>query len=762
MVDFHELSTADFGSLDAAATAWTTVAQKLKSMDDDWNNTVIAQVNSECWVGNAADQARPGLKRTNDQLTDATTEANALASIFGDAATEFKAARTKLDKAVQDARTAGLTVGSDGTVSWPPADSATRHDPDGLKDYQKEWRGKADTARAAIDAAVAEATAADERIAYALTSDSGTDKDHSFNGKAIGGGPEADGTRAAQLARKGGDISDAELTELNSLLSSHQDDPKFATKFYQDIGPDGLIKSWNSMVGDPGHYRDPKDPRWKAYQDLQKNLGLNLATATRQSNQPHLSDEWAAALRKAGAQPVWDKPYRASGLDYQPYGYQVLSGILMSGNYDPHFIDPIAQHVTQLDTNREKYWPAPPQAVADRVHGFNLLGGDGGLGFQPTTAVMQALAHSPAAATQFFTEQPTAYNEDGTVNPGGKAKPADYLTYYSHDKDWLPDTNSLRDPNALDQSRHAGPTAFGHALEAATTGHPYDVPADVPPKPHTADQANLMQRVVDTFGTHGDNGALDDIKGDGKFSTMRTSLGHMTAEYIGDVQNSVVHSDVLPVNGAPAHLNGAAVHGLLDALGRDPEAYGSVVNADQAYTTALVRGHLDGSTDFPRLDADIRHDAFAGGIVNGILNEARIDEVHNQHAADDKAYNDALEKNVGYAKEAFNATIGKVTEKIPLGSELSGQLVDSITESVIEANQRDTTEDGRQEARNYSSEAQQYAAQSIQQAIADASQTSGLSKADLDRISADATDNLLTGYAAGVSNNSNVNSKGSS
>ncbi|MET8629263.1 PPE domain-containing protein [Kitasatospora sp. NPDC004669] len=126
MVDFHELSNVGFDSLESAATAWEQVALKLKSMDQDWDSTVIAKVNSACWSGPSADPARPGLQRTNEQLSAAATEANALASIFKDAAGEFQAVKAKLEKAVADARTDGRTVTGDGTVSWPPADNRCR------------------------------------------------------------------------------------------------------------------------------------------------------------------------------------------------------------------------------------------------------------------------------------------------------------------------------------------------------------------------------------------------------------------------------------------------------------------------------------------------------------------------------------------------------------------------------------------------------------------------------------------------------------
>lgn len=358
MVDFHELSTAKLDTLGEAATAWDDVVKKLHAMDQDWDSTVVAKVNSANWSGPSADQARPKIQRVNEQITAAVTQATAIAAVFKDAGNDFQAAKAKLDKAVADAKGAGLTVTDDGTVSWPPADNATRHDPEASRAYNDEYHTKAEVARKAIDSAVEEATAADERAAWALRSDTATDNLKSFNAKAIGAGPDADGIRAAQLAGKGSKLSDAELLELNSLLSANQNDPKFSTRFYQDLGPKGTLQAWNNMVGDESQFNGASDARWKQYQELQKNLGLNLATATRTTNEPHLSDQWAADLRKAGSETMWDKPYRQGGMDYAPYGYQVLSGILRTGDYDPHFLNPIAEHITQLDSD-EKYWPAP-------------------------------------------------------------------------------------------------------------------------------------------------------------------------------------------------------------------------------------------------------------------------------------------------------------------------------------------------------------------------------------------------------------------
>ncbi|MFD0275784.1 hypothetical protein ACFVHB_18030 [Kitasatospora sp. NPDC127111] len=758
MVDFHELRTAKLGVLDEAATAWDDVVGKLRAMDQDWDATVIRKVDSAAWNGPSADLARPRLRRVNEQLTAAVTEAGAIASILRDAGNDFRAARSTLDEAVADARAAGLTVTDDGTVSWPPADNATRHDREALQAYENENRARAEAARRAIDAAVQEATAADERAAWALRSDTRTDGAKSFNATAVGAGPDADGIRAARLAARGGSLSDAELTELNSLVAANRNDPVFSTRFYQDLGPRGTLQAWNSMVGDESPLDGADDARRKQYRELQRNLGLALATATRTGNVPHLPDQWAADLRGAGAEPVRDKPYRQSGTDYAPYGYQVLSGILRTGDYDPHFLVPIAEHITQLDTD-EKYWPAPLYGPRGDRRGFNLLGPEGGSGFEPTTAVLEALGHSPGAATRFFHDAPTAYRTDGTVDPNGKAEPADYLHYFTHGKEYTPDTLARNDELRRAGAR-SGPDALGHALEAATTGRPYDDPSGTPVG-HTADRAAVMHKVVETFGNHGAGGVLDELRGeDGRFAPLRDSLGRMSADYIGDVQRALSpHKDDLPVNGAPAGLKGSSVHGLLDALGRDPDAYAAVANANQAYSTAVVRGHLESGADFPRLEADVDSTARAGGVVGGILNEARIHQVHTGHATSDQEYDEALERNAGYATTAFTTTIGVLTETVPVAGEVAGFLVEEITDSVVRANRRDTTEDGRQEGRDHAAEGRAAAALGARHIVIAAADGTGLDAEDVRRLADGAGDRALDGYTDGSNTDQSSNGR---
>lgn len=139
------------------------------------------------------------------------------------------------------------------------------------------------------------------------------------------------------------------------------------------------------------------------------------------------------------------------------------------------------------------------------------------------------------------------------------------------------------------------------------------------------------------------------------------------------------------------------------------------------------------------------------GVISGILNEARIDEVHQEHASSDKEYNEALEKNAGYAQTAFSTTIGLATERVPLAGEAADFLVEQITDSVVKANERDTTEDGNQEGRDFVAEGREGAAVGAKQAVIDAANGTKLSPEDIQRLADSAGDRALDGYTDGSS-----------
>src|SRR5690606_4168289 len=176
------------------------------------------------------------------------------------------------------------------------------------------------------------------------------------------------------------------------------------------------------------------------------------------------------------------------------------------GNYDAKFLNPIAEHVAQLHEKDPRLFAGTKQVNGPYKNPFNPSGVNGA-GYAPTTAMLAALGHSPEAAKKFFTDPPTAYNEDGTANRGatadlrndndGKAS-ANYLEFVGNEE-WASfgDVNSL-DEKELEASLDHMPDALGHALEAATLGYPAGAPD--PPVVRDADNAAVMQQVIQKYG----------------------------------------------------------------------------------------------------------------------------------------------------------------------------------------------------------------------------------------------------------------------
>src|SRR5262249_6546732 len=148
--------------------------------------------------------------------------------------------------------------------------------------------------------------------------------------------------------------------------------------------------------------------------ELQRNMGYALANSTDPDTGHHLPASWGAEFRKLGTQKIeWQQ-----GLMNQPYGYQVLGGILRYGNYDPRFLDPIAEHITQLHQKDPDLLLTHVGFGQGERYGFNPSGRLGS-GEDPLNSVLEALGHSPEASERFFTGGPTAYREDGSVDPDG-------------------------------------------------------------------------------------------------------------------------------------------------------------------------------------------------------------------------------------------------------------------------------------------------------------------------------------------------------
>ncbi|MFI9328782.1 DUF6571 family protein [Kitasatospora sp. NPDC052868] len=744
MVTFSQLQHIDLASLNAAATDFETMVRSW-DLSTKMQNEVIGPVQQSGWHGPTADAAAGSLTRTRDQIHAAFEEASAIARTLREAHDEFAAARKDLQTAVQHAAGKGLTVDGEGGVHWPPAtDPVDKKDPDYAKGRQSDAQATADEIGKALD----RATEADTAATAALAGDTGTDSG-SFNSNPVGSLAEAEAKQAAQILSLGSKATDAQLTQLQSLLQHHNGDPRFAAAFYGGQEPATFLASYGAMA-QSGDFSD-SPARKAAVKGIQDGLGLTLATATDSHKQPHVSDDWEQRLRKAGGEQIPLDP--KANPKSSPYGYQILGNILRHGDYDAHFINPIAEHVTQLTNENPGRWDAVAAMHGSPFQEFQFTGvtdEKGNVhGFNPLSSVLEALGHSPEAATRFFSDPPTAYNPDGSVKShGGENKYFEMLTD-SGERSLLRDMPYPLRPNpGTADAFEVG--ALGHALEAATTGRGYD-DANAPLAKHTPEMSALTEKIFETYGT---KDGPEQLHGDkALFGAMNGSLGNITAAYMGDVQAALEGPGAPAVTGTPADLKDAEVRRLLDVLGRDPDAYASIAAGQQAYTTVQIEDAISkhGHGSQSEIQMAVENAVRPGGQVTGLITGAMADEVYTRHAAEDKDFNEAIDTKREIAGKVWEFTGGKAMERAPVAGEGVNFVVEQIMDGVAESYKVDTHNEADDEAKEAVSQAKHGAQKAVLETFDRAASGSGLDPAFLEQLRRRAGQVSDDGYTSGAS-----------
>ncbi|MFG2843657.1 hypothetical protein ACGF12_10855 [Kitasatospora sp. NPDC048296] len=648
MSTYSDLRQETFKGIETLASAFESLTRNWK-LSSEFTGDILTPLQGSNWRGDAAERAAATITKTRNELDAAFEEASAIGKTLREAHTELAAARADLDAALKRAADNSLTVDADGVnISWPaPTSDSDKHDPT----YATTYKALAQSVGQDIGKAVARAKAADTAAAAALGGATGKSRT-AFQPST---GPEEQGKKAADLLKLAGNLSDAQLDELNKALKANANNPQFTTAFYDRLGPDGFLKYYGQLAvasADKGN-------RSTAVADLQKNLGTALASATDSHNFPHLSDEWDAGLRKAGATRIEVWPAGRPTVSDQPFGYQILTNILRTGTYDPRFLNPVAEHVTQL-SQRKDFWTSGHWGDRE-FDELKLLGSPQGSqqgGFNPMTGVLEALAHSPQAATQFFHDPPTVYNLDGSV----KAHSQDKNTYLEAltkggGESPLQDVWKGHDfPGGHAQS--PGVLALGDALEAATTGRASDAPPGTPLPLHTQDMGEVMSDIVNRFGS--DDGRKLLYPG-GDFAALAPSLGHVSAAYMGDLQHALSKDDLLPRYGTPAKLDDSNTLKMLAALGRNPDAFGAIAQAQQAYTAAHIQEVIQHRDLYgPQFDSAVNNAAYAGGEVTGAIAAGRTHGIVGDAKAAAKAYNDAIDDNATWFKSVWTMTGGQL------------------------------------------------------------------------------------------------------
>ncbi|MFF4921263.1 hypothetical protein ACFY4B_11840 [Kitasatospora sp. NPDC001261] len=696
MVTYSQLNQVDLGSLASAAGDFESLVRKW-DLTQRMQNEVIGTIQQSGWHGDAAGLANAKLTWARDQIHAAFEEASALAKTLRDAHTEITAAKNDLTTAVRNATDAGLTVDGEGAVHWPPpTNQADKKD----AEYAKSWKAKAETAAKAIGDAIDRATEADLDASRALGDDTGSDGT-AFNANPVGGIPEEEAKAATYILSLGDQASDAQLKHLQDILDHHKNDPRFATSFYGNQDPATFMAKYGAMA-QSGDYAN-SSARTAAIKGIQQDLGLTLATATDTKQPLHVSDEWEKRFRAAGATQIPLRP----GADpaKSPYGYQIMANLLRNGSYDAHFLNPVAQHITQLTQENPTRWEVPAyRSGGYPFDEFKFIGQpdkDGNLkGFNPLSGILDAFGHSPEAATKFFNDPVTTYNPDGSVKSTGGQNTYFKLFTDSGNNSVLVDMNYPLRPLEGGPADPSNVGPLGHALEAAATGRAWDDTQGKYP-PHTPEMSAVMQQVVQRFG----NGDGPSLLHGGVFADLNGSVGNMTANYIADIENSLEGPGakeptpgVAPAPGVATEFAQKDVQRLLLAVGRDTDAYASIATAQQAYQTAQIQQVMAHPELHKDLGMSIENVTKPGGIVTGLITSAMSDEIFHNHAVSDQEVNDAIDAKKDIAKTVWDYTGGVAAEKIPKVGGLINDQVDEIMTNVANSYHVDTTNQAADDA----------------------------------------------------------------
>lgn len=678
MLTFKDVLDARLGKLQVAVQDWGAMVKKLEELAESARTGMKVRAARANWCGVDAEVTRAFVDKTAKEFDDAAKEAKGIHQALTDGHDTFKEIRTRLRTTVEEAPAAGFLVDADGKVKPKPiedpqARTAARNDPEyqqTLHQHQGQWQRR-------IDELVDNFNDTDRSLARMLRANVGDGRDFSRPKYTSLETEQAD--HAAALARKGRKLTHDELVELNDLLADNAKDPEFTTAFYDTLGPKGSLEFFGTMSTDTEDWGKTDPQRLRDVQELQRNLGFSLATATDPDNSRHLPPSFAQDLRRLGTEriPVYQ------GDNHAPFGYQLLGGIMRYGNYDKRFLVPIVEHAVQIQAKDPDFFKQSRLSTGPR-NPFNPSGVNGS-GYDPTVSFLEALGHSPGAAKEFFDPDrtPQAYNQDGTPKSGpadlGKGaddKPiANYLDFFTNEKyDVFPDSTST-DPAVLNTTRHYMPDALGHALEAATLGHAWDDPS---PKLHRdATSADIMEKVVSTYG--GDAELLR------RQESLSDSVGRMTAGYIDDVNHALGPKDgTNPF--APKDGTGHATFGelgarqLLSALGQHPEAYATVSLAQGVYTASMLEAQVgpDGKVD----KAAAETAAWVGADVQGTLDQARADQIFQDGEAKKKEYASAVDARWGAIGMGAEAVIGAGSAFIP-GSGVVVPVVVDVGSEVI-------------------------------------------------------------------------------
>ncbi|WP_405796949.1 hypothetical protein [Streptomyces sp. NBC_01506] len=306
---------------------------------------------------------------------------------------------------------------------------------------------------------------------------------HDFSGDGPGGLKEADdrqgkadadywAKKAAETNPK--DWSDADVARFNETLVNQRDNPGFSERFATTLGAEGTLQFWRDMAAPPG---GPVDgDRAKILAEVQDNLSMTLATATR-SDSPAM-DTWKREVIAAGG-----KTFGHEGMMTKAYGFQIMSNLMVKGNFDSGFLRDYGNAMRTFETDTKKpFDPASIWGNPGMAAQLDYSGKDGASGSDPMAGYLKAVSHNPSFATELFNQE-------------------DMADYLLSEREFYDEDDPFGKGDGTVQSRDA----LGKALLAAGTGLNPDEPHVVTSNNHTDAQREVLDGALSRLAARGDD-----------------------------------------------------------------------------------------------------------------------------------------------------------------------------------------------------------------------------------------------------------------
>jgi hypothetical protein len=658
----QELTDLRLGTLNTAVSDWKTMVGRLERLATGGDGEVSAtdlekRANAANWKGVNATVSREFVTKTAAQFADAAAEAKSVLAVLRDAHSAFTKHKEDLRAATDELAKSNIYVNGNGKVAASVPSGAAA----GNADIHKPTDEELDAAQSRITKILWEATETDRIAARALRQLA--KNKHDFTDQGPNSLKDADrdqGKADADYWRKEvakGNVdewSEEKLARFNETLENQRDNPGFTEAFATGLGADGTLQFWRDLAAPPGGAVE--GDRAKLMGHVQDNLSMALANASH-SDSPQMAD-WKKDVIASGTKIFPVDPAMPMG----PNGFQVMSSLMGKGKFDDDFLHDYGDAVLKY----EREYPGEPGAAWRDTTNLSYPPTDEPN--DPVAGFMEGLSHNPEASLEFFNDSTTA---------GGKTLDNwDYLVAKGDDaREW---------PLGED-GKALGHDALGHALESATIGVPYD--SDATPPKHSAGGAELFNRIVGEFGKNPDR--LDD-------SPMSDSLGNITAEYMRDVQDGLNGGRDIKTFGSNANLGDldpAVLKDFLATVGKDPGAYGAIINSQQAVTTELINETFQDRNKYEEVSPEVTNRVGPGAEIAGIMAESRTQAVYDDKIAKDEEFNESLATTDKWAGRAIDMGLSR----FPVAGELASPIVEDIREAVVKHYTQDSSVEAGQD-----------------------------------------------------------------